>query len=366
MTTLRKALFNLFLNGIIIFSAASCAATPPKTVDVDTSKQEPPTEVVVDSGPVCLFERIYQLPGIPKIELQTDMKNLVHKKMKEQYQPATFDLKDASGNNLVHLEAKVKARGNMRKQVSYFPPLKIDFVKSDLKKLGLLKLDDLKLVLPNNKNRQNKERLLKEYLLYQIYQEIEPSAFHAKLVDLTVLKGQETDYELSGIVVEDVRAYNARMDSKTLEKGVIRVSKVDRDAFAKLVFFEYMIANTDYSVTKHHNIKIVQLPDRDRLTAVPYDFDYSGFVGHEYAVPNPILPIDNVHDRYFFKPYKLTEAEFESAKAFYLSIEQKIYDLCDAATYMESRTIKGCKIYIKDFYKELKSSKRIRDKFIKA
>ena len=52
-----------------------------------------------------------------------------------------------------------------------------------------------------------------------------------------------------------------------------------------MMLFEYMIGNTDMSIWALHNVRLVQKPNRT-LTAVPYDFDLSGFVHAPYAMPD--------------------------------------------------------------------------------
>ena len=60
-----------------------------------------------------------------------------------------------------------------------------------------------------------------------------------------------------------------------------------------------MIGNTDWSVGNSHNLQVLQLPEYDKGVPIPYDFDYSGFVGTNYAIPRSTLPIESVEERYF-------------------------------------------------------------------
>ena len=57
--------------------------------------------------------------------------------------------------------------------------------------------------------------------------------------------------------------------------------------FDVLCLFEYMISNTDWNVSLLHNIKLIRKKDTKEIIVVPYDFDYSGLVNADYAVPNP-------------------------------------------------------------------------------
>ena len=65
-----------------------------------------------------------------------------------------------------------------------------------------------------------------------------------------------------------------------------------------------MIGNTDWNISKGHNIKWVQAESSEVPTPIPYDFDYCGLVNASYAVPHPQIPIKNVRERYLQWPGK--------------------------------------------------------------
>ena len=100
---------------------------------------------VIDVGPT-LF-KTFQRPDILKMTLTTATKQLVNKKFKEEWQPITLNYQDSSGTD-IEWEAKVRTRGNIRKQVCYYPPLKLKFKKKWLVENGLdSSFNDLKLVV---------------------------------------------------------------------------------------------------------------------------------------------------------------------------------------------------------------------------
>ena len=75
----------------------------------------------------------------------------------------------------------------------------------------------------------------------------------------------------------------------------------DRLQMTLVSIFEYMIGNTDWSVFASHNIKLL-LSKSDSFHVsirIPYDFDYSGFVNTDYAIPDPRLNISNVRERVY-------------------------------------------------------------------
>ncbi|MEM6964840.1 MAG: metallophosphoesterase [Bacteroidota bacterium] len=306
-----------------------------------------------------LYEYLYNQQGRPKIILNTQINRLIRKSSKEEYQAASLQFFDAAGNELFAMDGRIRARGNMRKQVCVNPPVKIDFGKGALDSLGFLRQDKLKMVFPCSGGSLNQQMLLKEHLVYELYNFIDTNSMRTKLVDVEIFDKGKKKQDFIGILVEDEQEYARRNKAIVIEKGKLRSSRLDREVFVKMEFFQYMIANTDWSVGNKHNLELVKLPNFDKIRAVPYDFDYSGFVGQDYAVPAPNLPIEDVNERYFFN-YEMTEAEFKMAYDYFMSIEKDLYIICSRATYMKQRAIRENIDYIKSFYQELKEPKRFR------
>ena len=309
-----------------------------------------------DSSKHSLFDHIYRLEGRPKVKVTTNVNRLIRKKLEEPYQDAEMELSDASGNILLDLSGRIRARGNTRKKVSYLPPVKLDFKKSTLDSLGFLKTDKLKLVLPFNTYATSQELLLKEFLLYQIYSLLDSNYLRVKLVDLSFeWKGKER-FQTSCFLIEDEDDYKRRLELHIVESGVLRGHALDREPFLKMIFFQYMIANTDWSVIHMHNLEMVKLPNVPRVVAMPYDFDFSGFVGHDYAAPHPVVPIKRVQERYFFPHYKMTKTEFQWVVDYYLSMEEEIYSVCEKATFLNEKTVKESKAYFEAFFDLLRGA----------
>ncbi len=311
-----------------------------------------------------LFDHIYNLDGVPKLRIETNFKKVRKDKMKEKYHDGQLVVADQFGKDAMRLKGRVRVRGNMRKRVCNLPPLKFDVKKSSLKGNGFLKIDKLKFVLPCSSGKSSQELLYKEFFLYDLYTFIDENCIRAKLVDIHICENGKDKYQLVGFVIEDEVEYARKNNAKVINKGKVGASHLDRELFLKMEFFQYMIANTDWSLGNKHNLELVKVPSREKIIALPYDFDYSGFVGQSYAVPHTSLPIKDVNERYFFS-YKITEEEFYNTIDYYLSIEEDIYRICDEATYMSEKTIKRNKAYIEDFFDLLRRPERLKPKMIK-
>ena len=322
-----------------------------KSLMIDNSENKP-----------SLFEALYEHEGKPMIKVTTDYGRLKGKRMKEEYQPALFEWPE---KDLI-LSGRVRSRGNVRKKVCRVPPVKFDFDKSSLDSAGYYRNDKLKMVWPCKERDLDQEMLYKEYFLYGLYNLIEPHGLRAKLVDVQVYKDKkdkvELDEEFTALLVEDEDEYARRKNARVIETGKIMPTILDRESFLKMVFFQYMISNTDWSITTKHNIEMVKIADVPKILALPYDFDYAGFVGQKYAVPHESLPIRTVHNRYFFK-YEVTLEEAEMAIKYYQEKQDEIIAYCRNATYMNENTIKDNIKYLMEFFDDINEKP---DKIIKS
>ncbi len=316
-----------------------------------------------------LFDAIYNMNDDgknPKLNITTNFKNLIKNKLKEVEQESTFELLTSRDSSLLIMKPLVRARGNMRKQVCYFPPVKFNFIKKDLSDYGLKSADKLKLVFPCREGDTHQEKLYQEYFLYTLFQIIDSNSVRAKLVDIKIVNDkQEISNNFTGLIVEDEDSYALRNNARIVEsKAVLNSTVLERKPFLIMYFFQYMIANTDWSVGNRHNVLIAKLPANAKVVAMPYDYDYAGFVDQSYAVPAESLPIKSVTQRYFM-PYVITDEEFDFAVKYYQDMKQNILDKCDSASYLKPETIESNKRFLLEFFKELEKPDKLR-KYIKT
>lgn len=292
----------------------------------------------------------------PRLTLRTNFGRVIRSKMDEEYQEAQITL---TADGIDHtLTARVRARGNMRKQVCHIPPLMIDLRKSELDSIEYIRHDKLKLVIPCQRRTFSQRNLYKEFLVYELYHQISDHGIRTKLVDLEIVEEKRSN-EYTGFLIETDQDYAHRTGAMVLKEGRASASAVDRQRFVRAMFFQYMIANCDWSIHNKHNLQLVKYPDNMRTEFIPYDFDYSGFVGNPYAVPADILPIKSVHQRYFFS-YKTTDEEIDDAMAYFLEKEAALYATIDAADYLDEETREECKEYLNPFFELLRTPRKFK------
>lgn len=308
-------------------------------------------------GKKSIFDYLFEVTDSNTVlTLQTDVKHLKKTKLEKEYQPSIVTISDDFDSPLV-FDSRVKVRGNMRKKLCTLPPLKIDFDKSDLRTHGFSNKDKVKLVLQCSTYKSQVISAKKEHLVYELYRQIDTLGLRSKLINVNLITEEDDEDLYLGFILEDEENLARRVGGKVVEKGIVQSEAMQRESYLKMVFFQYMICNTDWSVSGRHNIETVLLDGEIRLFAVAYDFDYAGIVGQEYAVPSDVFPIMDVDQRYF-RLKNLTRDELKSMKKFYNNKRDDFNEIINNATYLPENERKRFKKVIDDYYKIINSKRR--------
>ena len=340
---------------ILLFGALACLLCPCLL----TAQTQGPGSAGVPS----LFEFMYQQQGPPPLlKLETDWGQLVKEKLGEEYQPGILSFPGPDGT-MVELEIYARARGNTRKEVCQFPPLKIKPAKKQLHELGLDPSSKLKLVLPCQNGKSNSEYLLKEALAYQLFAAIYPIHHRTKLVELEGWQNNKEKYSFYAFLVEEEKEFAARVNGKRVKQEKINTIDLERDSYVKMCFFQYMIANTDWSAPNGHNLELLKLPGKEKMVPIPYDFDYAGFVDTDYAIPRSSVPIENVTQRFFLGKYVTEEEALECAR-FYLSKKEQLLQICRSFDLLRDKSHDQIQEFLSGFFDTLADEEAVRQTFV--
>jgi len=139
----------------------------------------------------------------------------------------------------------------------------------------------------------------------------------------------------------------------------------DRNTMTMVALYEYFISNTDWSVPGDHNAKLIFSKTNVQTSpyVVPYDFDHSGLVNADYAVPNEIIGTEKVTER-VYRGFPRSMEELEVVFDIFRKQKENIYSLINDFTLLKERTRKGMISYIEDFYKTINSKSQAKMIFI--
>lgn len=309
------------------------------------------------------FQYVYELEDEDlTIKIDTDLKELFNSNT-EGYQKAKLVAIHNDEENRVW-NIRIKKRGEMRKKVCKLPPLKIDFSKETLSELGFDKNDKMKLVLPCDNTKDLAQGLFREEIIYRLYQIIDPLGFRTRLINIDLLDNGKSKYQMKAFFIEDEENFALRSGAKLVETGVIQSAALDREHYLKMVLFQYMIRNTDWSIPNRHNVEIISSETMRRVCAVPYDFDYAGIVGQDYAVPHESIAIENVRVPYFMEK-NIKREELVVMKQFYNIHKTNFESTIKESKYLNKSSKKMMLNYIKEFYQKLNNEKKWGNYFLK-
>lgn len=318
----------------------------------------------VSSKTGSLFEQFYlSNQDIIDVEISTDMRKLIKQKHKEIYQPGTFSYYKED-STLVTLPVEIKTRGNSRKQICFYPPLKLKFKKSILAAAGLSDFNKIKLVHQCRSSNSYGEYIFQEYIAYELYHVFSPHSFRVKLLRINYkdTSGKAKPKLLYGFLIEPLDELTTRLDAVVIKRKKIYPTIVQKEPTILMAAFQYMIGNTDWSISNLHNLKLIKTPEYPKPILIPYDFDYSGLVNASYAKPHESLSIKKVTDR-LYRGQMCTSQELSLISTKFKSHKDSFLNTCDYFSFWDKNTQSTVRLYLKQFLEILDNEVRLKNIF---
>jgi hypothetical protein len=306
------------------------------------------------SGQTSLFDELHQRGDSVSVELDTDWKQLIRQKRNKQYQPLTITV--AGLGEPLTFTGRVRTRGNMRLEVCQYPSLKIKLKKAQLRAAGFSKLNDLKFVLQCSTGSRGEGYSIREQLVYDLHA-IYSDNYH-RIIPMNLTPTQEADLSLKAFMVEDEEQLAARYEGKILKSKYASSGGLNRLAYVNMCMFNYLVLNTDWQVFNMHNVEIVSKKDALKMIPIPYDFDYSGFVGTSYSIPRPSLEVNSIFDPVWLGK-KVTQDEMRAASTHFQSKREAAEALVTNYPELDNRSKKRLLKRLTDFYKVLENEKKL-------
>ncbi len=264
----------------------------------------------------------------------------------------------------LQLAVQVKVRGHFRKlkQNCTYPPFLISFTGEDKRNTLFSEQKKLKLVTPC----RDEKFVIREYLVYKLYQLTTPKSFRARLVKFTLKmndnKGKSYD-PLYGILLEEEDQMARRNGLMAVEGKLVKPQQTNPDDFLNMAVFEYLIGNTDWSVQYLQNVKLIAEDSLSTPYTVPYDFDHAGIVGAPYAFPAQELALNSTRERRY-RGYCIQEMkQFEPVIARYNQMKQDFYNVYTANSLIEESYRKATLRYLDEFYVTINDPKKLKSEF---
>lgn len=286
-------------------------------------------------------------------------------KLKELLNNRTGDPKDFSLNlsysaddsTEMLLPVMVKTRGHFRrmKENCTYPPLMIQFPQNGKQSSSLFRdQKKLKLVMPC----AGEEYVIREWLVYKLYNLVTPLSFRARLVKVKLEDpgNKKPVTPFYGILLEDEKQMAKRNNAVTIEKK-LQPEQLQKKEFLSMAVFQYLIGNTDWSVQYQQNIKLA-VPDSIKVVIpIPYDFDHAGIVNAPYALPEEALQMNSVRQRRYRGYCVNNLSVFNDIIAKFNDLKNEIYKLYTGCSLLDAKYLKSTIQYLDEFYATLNNTK---------
>jgi len=302
------------------------------------------------------------------VRLVSDYKNFRKEKFEDEYQSAWISFTKSDGQ-VFEDSIRIRARGNFRRQHCFSPPTRLNFKKSSFTPKDTSSyFDKIKLVSPCRSSPQYKEYIIKEYLVYKMYEMLTNYSFRTRFLNLTTVdtnKGKMKETNSPAFIIEDIESVGNRNDALEIEVKGLTEYAIDSHMATDMAVFNFMVGNTDWSVPGVHNIKFVKSNDHKVHTpiAIPYDFDYTGFVDADYAIPAEKLGIESVTQRIYRGVCRSME-EYQRSFLKMKKLKPQITELIENTDGMSNYTKSKAQSYINSFYSILENEGMVRSYFI--
>ncbi len=328
------------------------------------------------AGALCVSDtpaaaqRLFRTTDPIDVAFTTDLRALVKDRDSTKFKPhgTLFTYTDPANGKLVSVPVTLQTRGHFRRQARNceLPPLSMEFKNRDAKNTLLQGNTRLKVTVnckPGSKMYE--QYVLQEYAVYRLYQRLSPFHFRTRLAKVVFKDSlaKTGDVTTWAFFIEDEKEIAKEFKTSVEKSKGALFDQLDQAQLATTMLFEYMVGNTDYSITQQHNIALLRDSTSAVIRTVAYDFDWSGVVNARYATPDARLGIKAVTDRIYRGPC-LTPAQWKQTLDQFTAGRSAIDSIYKSIPSLEPRVLTESLAYYNDFFKLIADAKSVKRSLI--
>jgi len=292
--------------------------------------------------------------------LKADFRKFRREKFKGKYQKAKLIYK-INGSTEINKDVRIKARGEFRRRHCSFPPIRLNWRKTEIVKKEFSQYYKLKMVTHCSGSKHYEQYVFKEYLCYKLYNILTEKSFKVRLIDVKYIdtgSKKKKEHKTYGFFIEDLEMLAERSNAFVIESEKLGIRNVEKGNAMQVGFFQFMVGNADWSVPGQHNIKLLKSKNYEQTQAwaVPYDYDYCGMVNASYAIPDETtLGIKSVTERVYLGICQ-PESEFQAVIEKFKKHKDEFYDEINKFENLETRYKQEMIEYLDEFYRIIDSN----------
>lgn len=322
---------------------------------------------------VATPDPLFQSDEILDVRIIAPFTTLLRERPDDEDTPGRFQFTNAAGE-IVDFDIGVRTRGlfRRRKDVCSFPPLRLNFKKSQTKGTLFHKQDKVKLVTHCRTSGNYTMMAPREYLVYRILNTLTDISFRVRLMRITYVNTEKNNNEdiRYGFIIEHRDRLAKRLDEPVLQIPRTTVSALDPEYLNLVSMFQYLVGNTDFSPVLGpkgknccHNQVLFGVESKPILS-VPYDFDQAGLVDAPHAGANPNFKLKSVKQR-LYRGRCVNNELLDTTIEFFQDKQGDILTLLSEQEALNNKARKAVTSYVGKFYDVLNSEKRVAREFVK-
>ncbi len=297
-----------------------------------------------------LFDHLIAL-NVEKVKLYVGVDSVVSNKFTDKEHQGEVQFLNNSGEVVVTLPLDVSVRSKSRRRYCSFPPLKFDFVKSVLDSMGLARHDDYKIVTHCLDETADQSHLLKEYMIYQIYQILTPLSHRALMVDIEYhCTDRDSIILRKAVILDSFDELAEKNEGVPCDCMGTPVDSIHGFYYELVAMLQYMVGNADMDHRTERNVKFIKPNDKSPWLPVAYDFDYACLVNAPYVYPKVE---DNRTLRMAYLGFRENEKYISAIKKLFIDKKDAIIDYVKNFEGLSKNDLRACLQYIKGFYRDI-------------
>jgi hypothetical protein len=243
-----------------------------------------------------------------ELVLEVPMRELLRRAKKKPVLEGQLKYVAADGSDAV-IDITITTRGKSRLAQCTFPPLSITLDEEQVKSTLFAGQRTIKIVTHCRNASKYQRYLLQEYGIYKAYNLLSDQSFRVRMLNVTYRDNQQKrrDGVESAFFIESHDEVADRLGMSKIKTKTIASNQFDVAETNKYELFQYMIGNTDWAIKKGpgaenccHNGKVIgHAGSENDWVVLPYDFDQSGIINTEYALPSLDFHIRSVRQRLY-------------------------------------------------------------------
>jgi hypothetical protein len=253
-----------------------------------------------------------------------------------------------------------------------FPPLRVSFTSHPPATSLFAGQSKLKLVTHCRNSASFQQYVLLEYAAYRMYNLLTPHSFRVRLaqVDYRDENGRPIISRMGYFLEElkDLAHRNGMKPSHAPDR--IPAADLNPADAARYALFQHMIANHDWSMRAGpagkdccHNAELMGPLAPSAVVVVPYDFDFSGFVGAPYATPPDELHIGSVRQR-VYRGYCIDNPQVLAAARQMRDARPQLIAAITSTPGLEPQTQSRAIAFLDGFFADIASDQAVTSKVL--